>query len=47
MPGLPFLVDDFAPGREYSVDLLVGKHIGPQPHFVETGHNFPARVCAV
>lgn len=50
-PDMPILVEDFAPGREYSVELfdgevcgLVGKHLGAQPHFVEIGHDFPAQV---
>lgn len=51
MPGMPFLVEDFAPGQEFSVELfdgevcgLVNKHLGPQPHFVEFGHDFPANI---
>jgi S-sulfo-L-cysteine synthase (3-phospho-L-serine-dependent) len=52
-PGIPFLVEDYAPGREFSVEMfdgevcgLVDKHLGPQPDFVEFGHDFPARVSA-
>lgn len=50
-PGIPFLVEDFAPGDEYSVELfdnevcgIVGKHLGAEPHFVEVGHDFPAPI---
>ena len=39
--------------REYSVELLHGtpvgvtrKHLGPEPYFVETGHDFPAPLPA-
>ncbi|MBL4801198.1 MAG: ATP-grasp domain-containing protein [Emcibacter sp.] len=52
-PEAPFLVEEFSPGQEYSVELfdgevcgVVGKHLGSQPHFVETGHDFPARISA-
>ena len=51
--GLPpqpaVLVEEYLPGAEYSVEALgeqvVGitrKHLGPEPYFVETGHDFPA-----
>lgn len=54
-PGLPdqpaVLVEEYLPGPEFSVetfdDRVVGvtaKHLGPEPHFVETGHDFPAPV---
>jgi S-sulfo-L-cysteine synthase (3-phospho-L-serine-dependent) len=57
LPGLPaqpaVLVEDYLPGPEFSVetfdDRVVGvtaKHLGPEPHFVETGHDFPAPVPA-
>ncbi|GLZ37981.1 ATP-grasp domain-containing protein [Actinokineospora sp. NBRC 105648] len=45
------LVERFARGREFSVETvgdtvagITGKHLGAQPFFVETGHDFPARV---
>ena len=51
MPETPILIEDFAPGLEYSVELfdgkvcgLVSKHLGKTPYFVECGHDFPARV---
>jgi argininosuccinate lyase len=55
--GLPpqpaVLVERYLPGPEYSVELLgdqvVGvtrKHLGPEPFFVETGHDFPAPLAA-
>jgi S-sulfo-L-cysteine synthase (3-phospho-L-serine-dependent) len=47
------LVEAYADGREYSVELLHGtpvgvtrKHLGPEPYFVETGHDFPAPLAA-
>lgn len=51
--GLPLpgriLVEEMALGPEYSVEALgrrvIGitqKHLGPLPHFVEVGHDFPA-----
>ncbi|RKT17070.1 biotin carboxylase [Streptomyces sp. 1114.5] len=47
-PGL-VLVEEYVTGREFSVETfdhevvgVVGKHLGPPPHFVETGHDFPA-----
>jgi S-sulfo-L-cysteine synthase (3-phospho-L-serine-dependent) len=51
--GLPaqdaVLVEEYLPGAEFSVetfdDRVVGvtrKHLGPEPAFVETGHDFPA-----
>lgn len=52
VPDMPVLIEDFAPGQEYSVEIfdgkvcgLVSKHLGPTPHFVECGHDFPARVA--
>lgn len=43
------LVEEYLDGREYSVEVLgtevVGitrKHLGPEPYFVEIGHDFPA-----
>ena len=55
LPGLPpqpaVLVEDYLTGPEFSVetfdDRVVGitaKHLGPEPWFVETGHDFPARL---
>ena len=55
--GLPpqpaVLVEAYLPGPEFSVetfdDRVVGitaKHLGPEPHFVETGHDFPAPLPA-
>ena len=48
LPGL--LVEEYVDGPEFSVETLAGevmgetaKHVGPLPHFVETGHDFPAR----
>ncbi|SER24087.1 ATP-grasp domain-containing protein [Actinokineospora terrae] len=45
------LVERFARGREFSVETVgdtvagvTGKHLGVPPYFVETGHDFPARV---
>jgi biotin carboxylase len=47
------LVEAYAEGPEYSVELLHGttvgvtrKHLGPEPYFVETGHDFPAPLPA-
>lgn len=51
--GLPrqdaVVVEEYLPGLEYSVETfdeqVVGvtrKHLGPEPHFVEVGHDFPA-----
>jgi biotin carboxylase/uncharacterized NAD(P)/FAD-binding protein YdhS len=51
--GLPpqdaVLIEEYLVGEEFSVETLddqvVGvtrKHLGPAPHFVETGHDFPA-----
>ncbi len=51
--GLPpqgsVLVEQFLTGPEYSAEILgeqvIGitrKHLGPEPYFVETGHDFPA-----
>jgi biotin carboxylase len=50
-PALPWLlVEAYVDGPEFSVETLAGevvgetaKHVGPLPHFVETGHDFPAR----
>ncbi|MEU6298727.1 ATP-grasp domain-containing protein [Streptomyces erythrochromogenes] len=43
------LVEEYVDGQEYSVETfdltavaVVGKHLGPAPHFVEVGHDFPA-----
>ncbi|MGH9039035.1 MAG: ATP-grasp domain-containing protein [Acidimicrobiia bacterium] len=43
------LVEEYVDGPEFSVETLAGevvgetvKHVGPLPHFVETGHDFPA-----
>lgn len=51
--GLPLpgriLVEEMALGPEYSVEVfgrrvigITQKHLGPLPHFVEVGHDFPA-----
>lgn len=47
--GGAFLVEESVRGDEYSVevfhDAVIGvtrKHLGPLPHFVEMGHDFPA-----
>lgn len=53
--GLPVpsrvLVEEYVAGPEFSVESfdtsvvgVVGKHCGPPPYFVETGHDFPAPV---
>jgi argininosuccinate lyase len=46
------LVEEYLLGAEFSVetfdDQVIGvtrKHLGPLPHFVETGHDFPAAVA--
>ncbi|MDQ1742852.1 MAG: argininosuccinate lyase [Pseudonocardiales bacterium] len=55
--GLPpqsrVLVEQYLDGPEFSVETLddsvvgvTGKHLGPEPYFVETGHDFPARLAA-
>ena len=55
--GLPpqsaVLVEQYLHGPEFSVETLddqvvgvTGKHLGPEPYFVETGHDFPALVAA-
>ena len=43
------LVEEYVRGPEFSVETfddtvvgVVAKHLGPPPHFVETGHDFPA-----
>jgi len=54
-PTLPWLlVEEYVDGPELSVETLAGevvgettKHVGPLPHFVETGHDFPARCSGV
>lgn len=45
------LVEQYVDGPEYSVETfdgtpvaVIGKHLGPEPHFVESGHDFPADV---
>ncbi|MFL5540515.1 MAG: ATP-grasp domain-containing protein [Longimicrobiaceae bacterium] len=45
------LVEALVPGDEYSVEVFSGrvvgitrKHLGRPPHFVETGHDYPAAV---
>lgn len=53
--GLPIaktiLVEEYISGEEYSVESfgakIIGitrKHLGPLPHFVEAGHDFPAEL---
>jgi argininosuccinate lyase len=53
--GLPvpgeILVEEYADGAEFSVEtfgarpvVVVAKHLGAPPHFVETGHDVPAAV---
>ena len=54
-PTLPWLlVEKYVDGPEFSVETLAGevvgetaKHLGPLPHFVETGHDFPALSAGV
>jgi biotin carboxylase len=43
------VVEEYLRGAEYSAETLdeqvigiTAKHLGPEPHFVETGHDFPA-----
>jgi argininosuccinate lyase len=45
------LVEQYVPGAEFSVETfddrvvaVIGKHLGPVPHFVEIGHDLPAAV---
>lgn len=45
------LVEEAVDGPEFSVEILdgepvgvTGKHLGPEPYFVEVGHDFPAPV---
>jgi argininosuccinate lyase len=47
------LVEWYADGPEFSVEVfgdaviaVVAKHLGPAPHFVETGHDMPAELPA-
>ncbi|SQD97622.1 Biotin carboxylase [Parafrankia sp. Ea1.12] len=47
--GSGILVEEFLDGSEYSVEIMGGqavgvvrKHLGPQPSFVEVGHDYPA-----
>ncbi|MFB6564736.1 MULTISPECIES: ATP-grasp domain-containing protein [unclassified Streptomyces] len=47
------LVEEYARGAEYSVEVfghtalvVVAKHLGPLPHFVELGHDLPAPLPA-
>jgi biotin carboxylase len=47
------LVEEYLSGTEFSVETfdeqvvgVVRKRLGPHPHFVETGHDFPARTRA-
>ncbi|MCP2330582.1 ATP-grasp domain-containing protein [Actinoalloteichus caeruleus] len=47
----PILVERYVRGPEFSVETfdgnvvaVVGKHVGPHPHFVELGHDVPAPV---
>ena len=54
LPAQPaVVVEEYLGGVEYSVEtldeLVVGitrKHLGPEPHFVEVGHDFPAPLGA-
>ncbi|MGH3157783.1 MAG: ATP-grasp domain-containing protein, partial [Streptosporangiaceae bacterium] len=48
-PQAAVLVEEYLAGGEYSVETLGGqvvgvtrKHLGPEPYFVEIGHDFPA-----
>jgi biotin carboxylase len=54
--GLPpqsaVLIEQYLDGPEFSVETLddrvigvTGKHLGAEPHFVEIGHDFPARLA--
>jgi S-sulfo-L-cysteine synthase (3-phospho-L-serine-dependent) len=54
--GLPpqsaVLIEQYLDGPEFSVETLddqvigvTGKHLGAEPYFVETGHDFPARLA--
>lgn len=49
----PVLIESYVDGPEFSVEtfddrvvVVVGKHLGPLPHFVEIGHDLPARAPA-
>lgn len=55
-PGLPpqraALVEEYLDGPEFSVETLgeqivgiTAKHLGPEPYFVEIGHDFPAELA--
>jgi S-sulfo-L-cysteine synthase (3-phospho-L-serine-dependent) len=57
LPGLPaqpaVLIEAYLPGPEFSVETsdervagITAKHLGLRPWFVETGHDFPARLPA-
>jgi biotin carboxylase len=46
------LVEQYLDGPEYSVETfdrqvvgITAKHLGPEPHFVEIGHDFPAMLA--
>lgn len=49
MPALPgFLAESYVDGPEYSAEIIggrviavTGKHLGPPPNFIETGHDVP------
>jgi S-sulfo-L-cysteine synthase (3-phospho-L-serine-dependent) len=54
--GLPpqsaVLIEQYLDGPEFSVETMddqvigvTGKHLGAEPYFVETGHDFPARLA--
>ena len=47
------LIEELANGPEYSIETfgvkvigITQKHLGPHPHFVEVGHDYPAPVSA-
>jgi argininosuccinate lyase len=49
-----FLLEEYVAGEEFSVESLSGKiigitrkHVSPAPYFVETGHDFPAKLPRV
>lgn len=53
LPPQHVVVEEYLTGQEYSVETfdetVVGvthKHLGPEPYFVETGHDFPAPLPA-
>lgn len=51
-PSMPVLLEEYVSGAEYSVEIFNGetvgitrKHLGKEPFFVESGHDFPAALA--